>query len=195
MLALMALEHSGVKPDQREVIVTGAAGGVGSVAVALLATHGYKVAASTGRPELHSWLRELGASTILDRVELAEKSAPLGSERGAGGVDNVGGQTLASVLATTASYGAIASCGLAGGADISTTVFPFILRNVSLLGVNSVQAPKSVRITAWNRLARELPIPKLDLITAVEPLTKAKQLSEQILAGKIRGRVVLDVNA
>jgi acrylyl-CoA reductase (NADPH) len=159
--------------------------------VTLLAARGYKVAASIGRRELHSWLRDLGASTIVDRAELAQKSAPLASERWAGGIDSVGGQTLANVLATTA----IACCGLTGGADLATTVLPFILRNVSLLGINSVQAPKSLRVTVWDRLSRELPISKLDQITAVEPLTKVKQLSEQILAGQIRGGVVLDVNS
>lgn len=195
MLALVALEHNGLQPGEREVIVTGAAGGVGSVAVALLAARGYKVAASTGRPQLHSYLRELGAETIIERDELAKKSPPLGSERWAGGIDNVGGQTLATVLATTAANGSVASCGLAGGADLPTTVFPFILRNVSLLGINSTAPTKPVRIKVWERLAREMPATKLDAITATEPLSKIKDLGEQILAGKIRGRVVVDVNA
>jgi acrylyl-CoA reductase (NADPH) len=195
MLALIALEHNGLKPGQREVIVTGAAGGVGSVAVALLAAHGYKVVASTGRPEFHSWLRDLGASSVVDRAEFAQKNPPLGSERWAGGIDSVGGQTLSSLLATTALNGAIAACGLAGGVELATTVFPFILRNVSLLGINSVQASKPLRVNAWKRLAHELPLPKLDAITTLEPLTRIKELSEQILAGKIRGRVVLDVAA
>ena len=169
-------------------------GGVGSIAVALLAASGYKVAASTGRPELHSWLRDLGATSIVDRAELAQKTPPLAS-RAAGAIDSVGGQTLAAVLATTASYGSVASCRLAGGAELPTTVFPFILRNVSLLGINSVQAPKSLRIEAWRRLASELPLAKLDAITTLEPLSKVKELSEKILAGQVRGRVVLDVNA
>jgi len=177
------------------LLVTGAAGGVGSIAVALLAARGSRVAASTGRPELHSWLRDLGATTIVDRAELAQKTPPLASERWAGAIDSVGGQTLATVLATTASYGSVASCGLAGGAELPTTVFPFILRNVSLLGINSVQAPKSLRIEAWRRLASELPMAKLDAITTLEPLSKVKELSEKILAGQVRGRVVLDVNA
>ena len=144
MLGMMALEHNGLRPSEREVVVTGATGGVGSIAVALLAARGYRVAASTGRPELHSWLRDLGATSIVDRAELALKTPPLASERWAGAIDSVGGQTLATVLATTASYGSVASCGLAGGAELLTTVFPFILRNVSLLGINSVQAPKSL---------------------------------------------------
>jgi len=176
-------------------LVNAAAGGVGSIAVALLAARGYRVAASTGRPELHSWLRDLGATTIVDRAELAQKTPPLASERWAGAIDSVGGQTLATVLATTASYGSVASCGLAGGAELPTTVFPFILRNVSLLGINSVQAPKSLRIEAWRRLASELPMAKLEAITTLEPLSKVKELSEKILAGQVRGRVVLDVNA
>jgi acrylyl-CoA reductase (NADPH) len=195
MLSLIALEHNGVKPGNREVVVTGAAGGVGSLAVALLAARGYKVAASTGRRQLHSWLRELGATSIVDRNELSQKTPPLGSERWAGGIDNVGGQTLATLIATTASYGAIASCGLAGGAEFSTTVFPFILRNVSLLGINSVLTPKPLRIEAWDRLAKELPKTKLEAITTVEPLSRIKELAEQIMAGQIRGRVVTDVNA
>jgi acrylyl-CoA reductase (NADPH) len=195
MLALMALEHNGLKPSEREVVVTGAAGGVGSIAVALLAARGYKVAASTGRAELHSWLRELGATTIVERAELAQKTPPLAAQRWAGAIDSVGGQTLATVLATTASYGSVASCGLAGGAELSTTVFPFILRNVSLLGINSVQAPKALRMEAWRRLAGELPLARLDAITTLEPLSKVKELSEKIMAGQVRGRIVLDVNA
>lgn len=194
MLSLMALERHGIKPGEREMLVTGAGGGVGSVAVALLAAAGYKVAASTGRPELHDYLRELGARTIVDRATLLEKPPPLASERWAGGVDSVGGQTLASVLAATAAYGAVAACGLAGGVEVPTTVIPFILRNVALLGVNSVQAPKPLRIEAWSRLSRELPRDKLDRMTSVEPLSRVKELSERILAGQIRGRVVIDVN-
>lgn len=194
MLSLMALEHQEVLPGTREVIVTGAAGGVGSIAVALLAARGYKVAASTGRSETHSYLRDLGAATIIDRAELAKKGPPLTSERWAGGIDTVGGQTLASVLAATASYGAVAACGLAGGTELETTVFPFILRNVSLLGINSAWTPQPLRLRAWDRLAREPFRDKLDAITTLQPLSKIKELSEQILAGQIRGRVVLDVN-
>jgi acrylyl-CoA reductase (NADPH) len=195
MLCLIALEHHGVKPGEKEIIVTGAAGGVGSTAVALFTAKGYKVAASTGRPELHGFLRDLGATTIIDRAELAQKSAPLASERWAGGVDSVGGETLASILAATAPYGAIAACGLAGGAELSTTVFPFILRNVALLGINSVLTPKALSIQAWERLARELPLDKLDSLTSTEPLSAIRRLADEILAGKIRGRVVIEVNA
>jgi acrylyl-CoA reductase (NADPH) len=195
MLSVIALEHNGIKPGPKEIIVTGAAGGVGSIAVALLAARGYKVAASTGRAELHPFLRALGATTIVDRAELAQKPAPLAAERWAGAIDSVGGQTLSSVIAATAAYGAVASCGMAGGADFASSVFPFILRNVALLGINSVSAPKPLRMQAWERLARELPPEKLDSLTAVEPLSKINELSEAILAGKIRGRVVVDVNA
>lgn len=194
MLSLMALEHYGIAAEDREVVVTGAAGGVGSIAVALLAVHGYKVAASTGRPETHAYLRELGANTIVDRGDLAQKSPPLASERWAGGIDTVGGQTLASVIASTAAYGAVAACGLAGGAELSTTVFPFILRNVALLGINSVGPPKPLRARAWERLAHDAFVKKLDTIANLEPLSRINDLSQQILDGQIRGRVVIDVN-
>jgi acrylyl-CoA reductase (NADPH) len=194
ILSVMALEHQGILPGPKEVVVTGAGGGVGSISVALLAARGYKVAASTGRPELHEYLRQLGATTIIPRDELARKSPPLGSERWAGGIDSVGGTTLASLLATTASNGAVAACGLAGGADLNMTVFPFILRNIALLGINSSAPPRSVRVEAWERISRELPMAKIDAMTAVEPLSNIQRLSEQILDGKIRGRVVIDVN-
>jgi acrylyl-CoA reductase (NADPH) len=195
MLSLMALEDHGVAPGDREIVVTGAAGGVGSIAVALLAVHGYKVAASTGRPETHAYLRELGASTIVDRADLAKKSTPLASERWAGGIDAVGGQTLASVIASTAAYGAVAACGLAGGAELSTTVFPFILRSVALLGINSVDPPKLLSARAWQRLAHGDFVRKLDTIARLEPLARMKDLCQQILDGQVRGRVVIDVNA
>jgi acrylyl-CoA reductase (NADPH) len=195
MLCLMALEHQGLKPGAREILVTGAGGGVGSVAVALLAARGYKVAASTGRPEVHAYLQDLGAATIVDRATLAVKAPPLASERWGGAIDTVGGQTLASVLSATAAYGAVAACGLVGGVELPTTVIPFILRNIALLGINSVQSPKPMRVQAWDRISRELPLTKLDTMTTVEPLSRIKDLSERILAGKIRGRVVVDVNA
>ena len=194
MLSLMALEHQGLQPGEREVLVTGAGGGVGSVAVALLAARGYKVAASTGRPELHDYLRNLGAATVVDRATLDVKVPSLMSERWASAIDTVGGQTLASVLAATAAYGAVAACGLVGGVELPTTVIPFILRSVALLGINSVQTPRPVRIRAWDRLSKELSLDKLEAMTRVEPLSRIKELSEQILAGKIRGRVVMDVN-
>ena len=195
MLSLIALEHNGVAPGDREVVVTGAAGGVGSVAVALLAVHGYKVAASTGRPETHAYLRALGAHTIVDRADLSKKSPPLAPERWAAGIDSVGGDTLASVIASTAAYGAVAACGLAGGADLATTVYPFILRNVALLGINSVDPPRALRARAWERLAHGAFVRKLDSIASLEPLSEIKNLCQQILDGQVRGRVVIDVNA
>lgn len=191
MLAILALEKFDIANIQREVIVTGAAGGVGSVAILLLHQLGYKVAASTGRPETHDYLRELGAQTIVDRASLAEKSAPLASERWAGAIDSVGGQTLAAILASTSSFGAVAACGLAGGTDLQTTVFPFILRNVSLLGISSPLAPKHLREQAWQRLARDLPVSRLEKITQIEPLSKLPELAPKILAGQIRGRIAI----
>ena len=195
MLSVIALEHQGVTPSGREVLVTGASGGVGSIAVALLAASGYKVAASTGRSETHAYLRDLGATTIIDRAELARKTSPLASERWAGAVDTVGGQTLASLIAAAAAYGAVAVCGLAGGTELSTTVFPFILRNVSLLGINSVYTPQPLRKRAWDRLAHSPLVRQLDTIAIVEPLAKVHELSERLLAGQVRGRIVLDVHA
>ncbi len=192
MLAILALERMNVQPGEREMVVTGAAGGVGSIAVMLLSGLGYRVAASTGRPENHDYLRELGARTIVERDALAQKTAPLAPERWAGGIDCVGGQTLASVIAGTASYGAVAACGLAGGSDLPLTVFPFILRNVSLLGISSPLAPKPLRETAWARLARDLPASKIGKISRVEPMSGLQELGPEILAGRIRGRVVID---
>ena len=194
MLSLLALEHHGLGPDDREVLVSGASGGVGSIAVALLSTHGYKVAAATGRPEMADYLRGLGATSIVPREDLAAEGAPLAPERWAGGVDTVGGRTLASMLSSTAAYGAVAACGLAGGADLQTTVYPFILRNVALLGINSVQPPKPLRFLAWERLAREPMLTKLGAIASVEPLSEVKTLAERLLEGQLRGRTVIDVN-
>jgi acrylyl-CoA reductase (NADPH) len=195
MLCVLALEHAGVAPGVKEVVVTGAAGGVGSVAIAVLAKLGYTVVASTGRATTHDYLRGLGAAGFIDRASLAEKGAPMQKERWAGGIDSVGSQTLASVLAQTAYGGAVAACGLAGGADLPGSVFPFILRNVSLLGVDSVMAPRAKREVAWARLARDLPIAQLDAMTTVEPMSNLPVLAERILKGETRGRVVIDVNA
>jgi acrylyl-CoA reductase (NADPH) len=195
MLSVMALEGHGVRKSPNEVVVSGAGGGVGSLAVILLARAGYKVAASTGRAQLHNWLRGLGASTIIERADLARARPPLASERWAGGVDTVGGQTLASMIAETASYGAVAACGMVAGAEIPLTVFPFILRSVSLLGVSSAWTPKAQRLTAWSRLAEILPGREVEGISRVEPLSQIFELSRKILAGNIQGRVVLDVDA
>ncbi|MGE0683107.1 MAG: MDR family oxidoreductase [Candidatus Binatia bacterium] len=196
MLCVMGIEHAGVKPSEHEVIVTGAAGGVGSVAIGVLAKLSYKVAASTGRPELKDYLTLLGASTIVERAALLTPSGrPLDSERWAGGVDSVGGETLASVLRGTRYGGAVAACGLAGGANLPTSVMPFILRGVSLIGIDSVMCPKTKRLEAWRRLAQDLPLDKLDAMTTVEPMTKLPDIAPAILAGQVRGRVVIDVNA
>ena len=195
MLSLMALEHNGLKPDAGEVLVTGASGGVGSLAVALLSGRGYNVVASTGRIALSPYLHSLGAASVVERAELERKAQPLSSVRWAAAIDTVGGQTLAYVIAATAAYGAVAACGLAGGANFSTTVFPFILRNVSLLGINSNGTPKSIRILAWDRLAHYLHPDKLEAIASAATLSQTVSLSEELLAGKTRGRIVVDVNA
>jgi putative YhdH/YhfP family quinone oxidoreductase len=195
MLCIVALEEAGLRPDaEGEVLVTGAAGGVGSFAVMLLSSMGYRVAASTGRPETAGYLTSLGAASIVGRAELSEGSGrPLDKERWAAAVDTVGSQTLATVLAQTRYRGAVAACGLAGGSDLPTTVLPFILRNVRLLGVDSVSAPSAVRATAWERLDAHLPCPLLELVTTEEPLERVPALAEQILAGTVRGRVVVNV--
>ncbi len=195
MLCVLAIEGAGVTPGDGEVVVTGAGGGVGSVAVAVLAGLGHHVTASTGRPETHDYLRSLGATEIIDREVLATAGRPLDKERWLGGVDTVGSQTLATVLAQTRYCGAVAACGLAGGNDLPTTVLPFILRNVSLLGIDSVMCPAPVREAAWARLGTDLPTDLLDAMTTVAPLTEVPALAEQILAGQTRGRVVIDTSA
>lgn len=195
MLAVMALQQHGVTPDKGEVLVTGAAGGVGSVAVAVLHKLGYTVAASTGRPETHDYLKSLGASSIVDRATLAVLPArPMESERWAGCIDAVGGPTLANVLASLKHRGSAASCGLAGGNKLETTVIPFLLRGVNLLGIDSVSSPRPERETAWNRLAKELDPKALDSITSLISLEDLPGKAGDILAGKVRGRLVVDVN-
>lgn len=196
MQSVMTLEEHGLKPGGREVLVTGAVGGVGSVAVAILAKLGYKVAASTGRPQLHDYLRSLGATEILDRAAVAAPSKrPLETERWAAAIDSVGGETLASILRSIEVHGSVASCGLAGGPTFTTAVFPFILRGVNLLGIDSVRVSNARRRQIWARLTRDLPMNLLDKVIVVEPLEKIFALGEEILAGHIRGRVVVDVNA
>ncbi len=195
MLAVIALEKAGVSPPRGEVLVTGAAGGVGSVAVAILARLGYRVAAVTGRPEAAAYLRELGADTIVDRAELAGASTkPLESERWAGAIDSVGGDMLMRILKQVKYDGAVASIGLAGGAPIpSFTVIPFILRGVSLLGIDSVMRPRDERRDAWSRIATDLPLDKLDDMVSEHGLADLPQLAPAVLDGKVRGRVVIDV--
>ena len=195
MLCILALERAGVTPESEgEVLVTGAGGGVGSVAVAVLANLGYRVAASTGRAETHDYLRTLGATTIVDRSEIETPGRPLDTQRWSGAVDAVGSGTLATALAQTYYGGAVAACGLAGGNDLPTTVLPFILRGVSLLGIDSVMCPLPERDAAWQRLATDLPAKLLDELTTVEPMTKVPELAEAILAGQTRGRVVIDTS-
>lgn len=196
MLAVMALEEHGVTPAKGEVLVTGAAGGVGSVAVAILARLGYQVAASTGRPEQHDYLRGLGATAFVDRAELAKPVArPLDAERWAGAVDAVGSTTLATVLTQLKYGGSVAACGLAGGNDLPASVIPFLLRGINLLGIDSVMCPPERRRAAWARLARDLPMDKLDALTEMVPLAALPELGRKILKGGIRGRVVVDVRA
>ena len=194
MLAVMNLERHGLRSDAGDVLVTGAAGGVGSVAVSLLAKLGYRVVASTGRPELRGYLTELGASELIDRASLAAKpSRPLDSERWAGAVDAVGGATLATILIQLKYRASVAACGLAGGTDLPATVIPFLLRGVSLLGIDSVMCPRDERIEAWQRLSRDLPLDRLDRMTQTVPLSELPQLAPQILKGEIRGRTVVHV--
>ncbi len=192
-LCVDALVDFGLTKDAGEVLVTGAAGGVGSVAIALLAVAGFAVVASTGRPDTHDYLKSLGACSFLDRSSLQEKGAPLQKERWAGAVDAVGGPTLANVLAQTKYGRGVAACGLAASADLPATVLPHILRSVALLGVDSVMAPMAKRERAWQRLARDLPASKLASMTRVEPMSKLVELAGSILAGQVRGRVVIDV--
>jgi acrylyl-CoA reductase (NADPH) len=196
MLCVMTLEERGLKPGTGAVLVTGAAGGVGSVAVAVLARLGYHVAASTGRvEELHDYLRSLGAHEVIERATLARTPKPLESETWAGAIDTVGSQTLATVLAQMRYGTSVAACGLAGGGDLPASVFPFILRGVALLGVDSVMCPSSRRQIAWPRLDRDLPKDKLADITSKVKLSELPAKAEEILKGQVRGRVVVDVNA
>lgn len=195
MLAVLALERSGALEAEGPVLVTGAAGGVGSIATLLLSRLGHSVTASTGRPEQADYLRALGASDIIDRSELSAAGRPLQKQRWAAAIDAVGGETLANVLAQTNYDGAVASCGLAQSADLPTTVMPFILRGVKLLGINSVLAPLPLRETAWARLARDLDLDALDSLTTTVPLEAAIDEAARILEGGVRGRTVVDVRA
>ena len=193
MLCVMALERHGLTPTNGPCVVTGAAGGVGSVAVALLAKLGWTVLASTGRPAEADYLRDLGAREILARDDLSGPGRPLGKERWAAGVDSVGSQTLANVLSQTKADGAVAACGLAGGMDLPATVAPFILRGVALLGVNSVTVPRTTRIEAWDRLARDLDPAKLEKLTTTVGFDDIIQTAQAIIDGQIRGRIVVEI--
>ncbi|NHT75617.1 acrylyl-CoA reductase (NADPH) [Rhizobium sp. PP-F2F-G38] len=194
MLSVLALEHGGITPDKGDILVTGANGGVGSVAIALLSGLGYRVIASTGRLEETAYLRELGAAEVIDRNTLSEPGAPVAAERWAGAIDSVGSHTLANVLAQTKYRGVVTSCGLAQGRDLPATVLPFILRNITLAGIDSVNAPQTVRLEAWSRLARDLDLAKLARTTTVIGLAQVPGVAESILGGHVQGRTVVDVN-
>ncbi|MBY3185409.1 MDR family oxidoreductase [Rhizobium sp. 25PS6] len=194
MLSVLALEHGGITPDKGDILVTGANGGVGSIAIALLSGLGYRVIASTGRLEETAYLRELGAAEIIDRNTLSESGAPVAAERWAGAIDSVGSHTLANVLAQTKYRGVVTSCGLAQGRDLPATVLPFILRNITLAGIDSVNAPQAVRLEAWARLARDLDLAKLARTTTVIGLAQVPGVAESILGGHVQGRTVVDVN-
>lgn len=195
MLAVIALEAHGLTPQSGEVLVTGAAGGVGSVATAVLARCGYQVVASTGRPETHDYLNRLGATAIVDRSTFADPAKrPLEGDRWAACIDSVGGNTLARVLAQTKYRGAVAAVGLAGGSRLEHTVIPFLLRGVNLLGIDSVMCPMPLRVAAWNRLQTDLPLDLLEEMTVMARLDEVPRLAVDILKGQVRGRVVVDVN-
>jgi len=193
MLAVMALERSGLAPSRGPVVVTGAVGGVGSVAVALLAKLGYAVTASTGRPDEAPYLKELGAAEVIERKELAGPPRPLAKERWAGGIDSVGSTTLANVLSMTRYGGTVAACGLAGGMDLPATVAPFILRAVSLIGIDSVMCPLGLRQQAWNRLESDLDRAKIEAMTSEIGLPDVIEAAARIVEGRVRGRIVVKI--
>jgi len=195
MLCVLAFERHGVAPDGGEVLVTGATGGVGSVAVALLGKLGYRVTAATGKPGEAAYLKSLGASAVIDRAELSAAGKPLQKERWAAVIDPVGSHTLANALAQTRYGGVVAACGLAQGADLPTTVMPFILRGVTLAGIDSVMAPIAVRRQAWARLASDLDPSKLAAITEEVPLESAIDKAHELMQGKVRGRIVIRIGA
>ncbi len=195
MLSVLALEHGGLTPQRGDILVTGANGGVGSVAIAILSGLGYRVVASTGRLDEGDYLRNLGAAEIIDRQTLSEPGAPIAHERWAGAVDSVGSHTLANVLAQTQYRGVVTANGLAQGVDLPGSVLPFILRNITLAGIDSVNAPQEVRLQAWSRLARDLDLNKLARTTQVVGLAEVPAVIGRMLEGKVQGRTVVDVNA
>jgi acrylyl-CoA reductase (NADPH) len=194
MLCVLALEHHGLRPGDGDILVTGAAGGVGSAAISLLSKLGYRVVAATGRAKEADYLRALGATTVIDRAELSGPGKPLAKERWAGAIDSVGSHTLANACASTRADGAVAACGLAQGMDFPATVAPFILRGIALYGVNSVTVPRPKRELAWQRLARDLDANLLDRMTSEIGLGEAIPAAVKLLAGQVRGRLVVDVN-
>lgn len=193
-LCVEALEDWGtIQKAGKEVLVTGAAGGVGSIAVALLSGRGYAVVASTGRPETHDYLRQLGANSFIERAALIEKGSPLQKERFGGAVDTVGGQTLVNALSQTVYGGAIAACGLASSPELPGSVLPFILRSVTLIGIESANPPRAERNAAWARLARDLDVTKLKSMYEVQPFDALPEVAAKVLANQVRGRVVIDL--
>lgn len=194
MLAVMALEDNGVEPDQGDVLVTGANGGVGSFAVAILARLGYRVVASTGRLDETAYLEQLGAAEVIDRNTLSEPGRPLSKERWAGAIDSIGSHTLANVCAATRYRGTVAACGLAQGMEFPASVAPFILRGITLAGIDSVTRPRADRVAAWARLATDLDLSLLSVISREIGMSEVIDLAPHLLAGKVRGRVVVDVN-
>ena len=194
MLAVLALEKQGVRPEDGEIVVSGAAGGVGSIAIAVLAKLGYRVVAITGRVAESDYVKSLGAAEIIDRADFASPGKPLAKERWAGAVDVVGSHVLANICASTRNRGVVTACGLAGGMDFPSTVAPFILRGVILVGIDSVLCPFAERVEAWNRLARDLDADKLADIAHEIGLSQAIATAPDVLAGKIRGRIIVDVN-
>ena len=195
MLCVLALEKNGVTPDKGEILVTGATGGVGSVAISLLSKLGYQVSASSGRAEYTEYLKSLGASNIIDRSELSEKGRPLGKENWAGAIDSVGSYTLANICASIKYGGTVAACGLAQGFDLPATVMPFILRSITLAGVDSVYCPIEERIVAWKRLAKDLNLANLDSMISTISLSEVVSSAHNMLSGKTYGRIIVDVNA
>jgi len=193
MLCVLAIEDHDIKPDDGVILVSGASGGVGSVAISLLSDLGYDVEASTGRLEETVYLNNLGAKTVIDRSELSEPSRPLGKERWAGAIDSVGSTTLANILAQLSYGGAVSACGLAQGMDLPSTVMPFILRGISLLGVDSVMAPMQIRERAWSRLSKDINFEKLEAMIIDTSLDQIEKLAQDILEGQVRGRVVVNI--
>jgi acrylyl-CoA reductase (NADPH) len=195
MLSLMCIEKHGVKPSDGKILVTGATGGVGSLSITLLSAKGYEVIASTGKDSEHDYLKQLGASEIINRAELNSPKKPLDKQKWVAAIDTVGSKTLANICATTKSGGAIAACGMAQGMDLTTTVAPFILRGITLYGINSVNVNVRQRILAWHRLSNDLTDFKLDLISSQHRLDEVTNIAEKLLKGEIKGRCIIDVNS
>jgi acrylyl-CoA reductase (NADPH) len=194
MLSILALEQGGISPQRGPVLVTGASGGVGSIAIALLSKLGYEILASTGKPSEADYLTSLGASQIIDRAELAEEGKPLAADRWAGAIDSVGGRTLVNVLAQTGYRGVVTNCGFVGGMELPATVLPFIMRNVTLAGIDSVNAPQNLRTKAWQRLASDLDLSKLEATVSEIGLGEVQVVAGTMLRGGVRGRTLVDVN-